>query len=83
MYDYNMIMSLKQKERKFEPMIKLNHNIYKKKSLPPTGVIQSRLSVVSLGRLAPASFAVLTRKRREDHPGSVNETDVISGLVML
>ena len=30
MYDYNMIMSLKQKERKFEPRIKLNHNIYKK-----------------------------------------------------
>ena len=30
MYDYNMIVSLKQKERKFEPRIKLNHNIYKK-----------------------------------------------------
>ena len=30
MYDNNMIMSLKQKERKFEPRIKLNHNIYKK-----------------------------------------------------
>ena len=28
MYDYNMIMSLKQKKRKFEPRIKLNHNIY-------------------------------------------------------
>ena len=28
MYDNNMIMSLKQKKRKFEPMIKLNHNIY-------------------------------------------------------
>ena len=28
MYDNNMIMSLKQKERKFEPRIKLNHNIY-------------------------------------------------------
>ena len=27
MYDNNMIMSLKQKKRKFEPMIKLNHNI--------------------------------------------------------
>ena len=26
-YDNNMIMSLKQKERKFEPRIKLNHNI--------------------------------------------------------
>ena len=26
MYDNNMIMSLKQKERKFEPRIKLNHN---------------------------------------------------------
>ena len=54
-----------------------------KKSIPPTAVMQIRLSVVSLGRLGPASFAVLTRKRREDHPGSVNETDVISGLVML
>ena len=28
MYDDNMIMSLKQKKRKFEPRIKLNHNIY-------------------------------------------------------
>ena len=28
MYDNNMIMSLKQKERKFEPRIKLNHNTY-------------------------------------------------------
>ena len=27
-YDNNMIMSLKQKKRKFEPRIKLNHNIY-------------------------------------------------------
>ena len=29
MYDNNMIMSLKQKKRKFERRIKLNHNIYK------------------------------------------------------
>ena len=29
MYDNNMIMSLKQKKGKFEPRIKLNHNIYK------------------------------------------------------
>ena len=29
MYDNNMIMSLKQKKRKFEPRIKLNHNIDK------------------------------------------------------
>ena len=28
MYDNNMIMSLKQKKRKFEARIKLNHNIY-------------------------------------------------------
>ena len=28
MYDNNMIMSLKQKKRKFEPRIKLNHNRY-------------------------------------------------------
>ena len=28
MYDNDMIMSLKQKKRKFEPRIKLNHNIY-------------------------------------------------------
>ena len=28
MYDNNMIMSLKQKKRRFEPRIKLNHNIY-------------------------------------------------------
>ena len=28
MYDNNMIMSLKQKKRKFEPRIKLNYNIY-------------------------------------------------------
>ena len=28
MYDNNMIMSLKQKKRKFEPRIKLNHNIF-------------------------------------------------------
>ena len=28
MYDNNMIMSLKQKKRKFEPRIKLNHNSY-------------------------------------------------------
>ena len=28
MYDNNMIMSLKQKKRKFEPRIKLSHNIY-------------------------------------------------------
>ena len=28
MYDNNMIMSLKQKNRKFEPRIKLNDNIY-------------------------------------------------------
>ena len=28
MYDNNMIMSLKQKKRKFESRIKLNHNIY-------------------------------------------------------
>ena len=28
MYDNNMIMSLKQKKRKFEPRMKLNHNIY-------------------------------------------------------
>ena len=28
MYDNNMIMSLKQKKRKFEPRIKLNHNMY-------------------------------------------------------
>ena len=27
MYDNNMIMSLKQKKRKFEPSIKLNHNM--------------------------------------------------------
>ena len=27
-YDNNMIMSLKQKKRKFEPRIKLSHNIY-------------------------------------------------------
>ena len=30
MYDNNMIMSLKQKKGKFEPRIKLNHNIYKR-----------------------------------------------------
>ena len=29
MYDNNIIMSLKQKKRRFEPRIKLNHNIYK------------------------------------------------------
>ena len=29
MYDKNIIMSLKQKKRKFEPRIKLNHNRYK------------------------------------------------------
>ena len=28
MYDNNMIMSLKQKKRTFEPRIKLNHNMY-------------------------------------------------------
>ena len=28
MYDNNMIMSLKQKKRNFEPRIKLNHNMY-------------------------------------------------------
>ena len=28
MCDNNMFMSLKQKKRKFEPRIKLNHNIY-------------------------------------------------------
>ena len=28
MYDNNMIMRLKQKKRKFEPRIKLNHNKY-------------------------------------------------------
>ena len=28
MYDNNMIMSLKQKKRKFKPRIKLNHNTY-------------------------------------------------------
>ena len=28
MYDNNMIISLKQKKRKFEPRIKLNHNIH-------------------------------------------------------
>ena len=28
MYDNNMIMSLKQKKRKFEPRMKLNHNSY-------------------------------------------------------
>ena len=28
MSGYDIIMSLKQKKRKFEPMIKLNHNIY-------------------------------------------------------
>ena len=28
MNDNNKIMSLKQKKRKFEPRIKLNHNIY-------------------------------------------------------
>ena len=28
MYDNNMIISLKQKKRKFEPRIKLNHNRY-------------------------------------------------------
>ena len=28
MYDNNMIMSLKQKKRKFEPRIKLNHKTY-------------------------------------------------------
>ena len=28
MYDNNMIISLKQKKRKFEPRIKLNNNIY-------------------------------------------------------
>ena len=28
MYDNNIIMSLKQKKRKFQPRIKLNHNIY-------------------------------------------------------
>ena len=28
MHDNNMIMSLKQKKRRFEPRIKLNHNIY-------------------------------------------------------
>ena len=31
MYDNSMIMSLKQKKRKFEPRIKLNHNIYIRK----------------------------------------------------
>ena len=34
MYDNNMIMSLKQKKRKFEPRIKLNHNIYYKIQTP-------------------------------------------------
>ena len=33
MYDNNMIMSLKQKKRKFEPRIKLNHNINKRQLL--------------------------------------------------
>ena len=27
-YDNDMIMSLKQKKKKFEPRIKLNHNIF-------------------------------------------------------
>ena len=30
MYGNDMIMSLKQKKRKFEPRIKLNHNIFRK-----------------------------------------------------
>ena len=33
MYDNNMIMCLKQKERKFEPRIKLNHNMYTKTTM--------------------------------------------------
>ena len=33
-YDENMIMSLKQKKRKFEPRIKLNHNIFTYKTNP-------------------------------------------------
>ena len=36
MYDNNMIMSLKQKKRKFEPRIKLNHNIYMVRERAPT-----------------------------------------------
>ena len=36
MYDNNMIMSLKQKKRKFEPRIKLNYNMYRKVIMWPT-----------------------------------------------
>ena len=43
MYDNNMIMSLKQKKRKFEPRIKLNHNIDIEITQLPTDCISSYL----------------------------------------
>ena len=43
MYDNNMMMSLKQKKRKFEPRIKLNHNIDIEITQLPTDCISSYL----------------------------------------
>ena len=45
-YDNNMILSLKQKKRKFEPRIKLNHNIY----VLGGRVISQRTYIYVLGR---------------------------------
>ena len=66
MYDNNMIMSLKQKKRKFEPRIKLNHNIYLYASrlgvfttIHPSGIfliIQNILPFL-IGSNAPATFS--------------------------
>ena len=54
MCDNNMIMSLKQKKRKFEPRIKLNHNIYTRTML--TGYTYMYLSPSQLPCLLHTTF---------------------------
>ena len=48
MYDNNTIMSLKQKKRKFEPRIKLNHNIYIYNSMWSTNKVVVVVVVVGI-----------------------------------
>ena len=51
MYGNDMIMSLKQKKRKFEPRIKLNHNIYNEVDMFTNECLSSTIGTIGLPRL--------------------------------
>ena len=76
MYDNNMIMSLKQKERKFEPRIKLNHNTYIKMCTHKWSKNIGRKTLTYLGVFTFLMFS----QNDVDHQKSTSKTSFLCCL---